>query len=149
MSMKKMKGKKEKDEIQELRGQLARALADYDNLQKRTEKEKQEWTKFANKDLVSKFLPIYDMILSAQKHLGDPGIAIVVSNFENILAEEGIEIIRPKVGEKFDEGLHEALDVDETDDPSKAGKISSLVLPGFKFKDGMIIRHAKVNVFRS
>ncbi len=140
---------KEKDDIQELRGQLARALADYDNLQKRTEKEKKEWVEFAKKSLVTKFLPIYDMILSAQKHLNDPGIAIVVSSFENVLAEEGIEIIRPKVGDNFNEEFHEALDVQQTDDPKKTGKISFLVLPGFKFKDGMVIRHAKVNVFRS
>jgi len=147
--MKKTKDKKEKDEVQELRGQLARALADYDNLQKRTEKEREEWTKIVSKSLVIKFLPIYDMILSAQKHLSDPGIAIVVSNFEAILAEEGIEIIRPKVGDQFDEGLHEALDAEETNDPTQAGRISALVLPGFKFKDGAVIRHAKVNVFRS
>lgn len=147
--MGKTKNKKEENKVQELRDQLARALADYDNLQKRTEKEREEWTRFASKSLVTKFLPIYDMILSAQKHLSDPGIAIVVSNFENILLEEGIEIIRPKVGDKFDENLHEALDAEETKDLEKVGKISSVVLPGFRFKDGMVIRHAKVNVFKS
>ena len=140
---------KEKEEIQKLREQLARALADYDNLQKRTEKEKEEWAKFANKGLITKLLPLYDMILSAQKHLNDSGIAIVLSTFEGILSDEGIEIIRPKVGDVFNEELHEAMDTDEVKDLDKQGKISSVILYGFKFRDGPVIRHAKVSVFKS
>ncbi len=146
---KRVKEKREEEEIQRLREQLARALADYDNLQKRTEKEKGEWTRLVSKNLVIKFLPVYDMILSAQKHLNDPGIAITISTFENILAEEGIEIIRPKVGDQFNEELHEALDVEQTKEDGKEGRVSAVILPGFRFKEGPVIRHAKVNVFKN
>ncbi len=146
--MKSTKTKEEKKEIEELKGQLDRDLEDYENLQKRIEKEKGEWIQFAKKSLITKFLPIYDMILSAQKHLNDTGIAMVVSNFDNILADEGVEIIRPKEGDDFNEEFHEAIDIQEVDDLNKAGKISTVILPGFRFKDGLVIRHAKVNVFK-
>ncbi|BCX14504.1 MAG: hypothetical protein KatS3mg088_187 [Patescibacteria group bacterium] len=144
--------KKKKDEevakkVEELTAQLARALADYDNLQKRVLKEKEEMAKSAAKRLIVKFLPVYDMLLAAQKHLEDTGIAITINSFEQVLADEGVEIIRPKEGDLFDASVCEAVEVEETDDKEKIGKIAEMVLPGFKFKDGPVIRYCKVKVF--
>lgn len=145
--------KKNKDEevtkkIEDLTEQLARALADYDNLQKRVLKEKEEMAKSAAKRLIVKFLPVYDMLLAAQKHLDDTGIAITINSFEQILADEGVEIIRPKEGDLFDASICEAVEVEETDNDEKAGKVAEIILPGFRFKDGSVIRYSKVKVFR-
>jgi len=86
-------------EVEELKNQLARALADYANLEKRVAKEKEEVLQDLTRKLIIKFLPIYDMLLSAQRHLDDTGMAITINSFEQILSDEGIEIIRPKPGE--------------------------------------------------
>ena len=52
-----MKDKKKKvknDESELLKNQLARALADYDNLKRRSEEEKLSWAKFSSLSIVSK-----------------------------------------------------------------------------------------------
>ena len=136
-------------ELEELKNQLARALADYANLEKRVTKEKEDVSQDVTRKLVVKFLPIYDMLLSAQRHLDDTGIAITINSFEQILSDEGIEIIRPKPGEDFNETICEAVEIQETDDKDRGGKIVEVILPGFKFKSGSVIRHCKVKVFRS
>lgn len=145
----KQKKDKKSKEIEELQNQLARALADYDNLEKRVKNEKEEIFRQAAKSLITKFLPIYDMLLAAQKHLDDTGVAITINSFEQILSEEGVELVRPKAGDVFDESLYEAVEVQETEDNNKIGKISEVILPGFKFKDGPVIRYAKVKVFKN
>jgi molecular chaperone GrpE len=136
-------------EVEELKNQLARALADYANLEKRVAKEKEEVLQDLTRKLIIKFLPIYDMLLSAQRHLDDTGMAITINSFEQILSDEGIEIIRPKPGDDFNETICEAVEVQETDDKDKVGKIVEVILPGFKFKNGSVIRHCKVKVFKS
>ena len=64
-----------------MKNQLARALADYDNLRKRVEGEKDAWEKIAASKVVLRLLPVLDMTLEAQKHLKDAGLAIVIGEF--------------------------------------------------------------------
>lgn len=141
----KVKDEKSKSaEVDGLRNQLARALADYDNLRKRTESEKALWIKFASQGLVAKLLPILDTIEVAQKHINDQGLAIAISQFKQVLGEEGLEEIKPGKGDRFDPNIHEAV---ESLKGGKHGEIAELVMPGWKFSDGMVIRVAKVKVF--
>lgn len=143
-----MKAKsKKKSLVVDLEGKLARALADYDNLRKRIEREKESFLRFANKGLITKFLAIYDMLDSAQKHAGDSGIAIILDEFKKVLRDEGVEEIRVIKGDVFDEELHEAVEAVEG---SKAnlGKIAGVLLSGWKFSEGQVIRPVKVKVFR-
>ena len=136
------------NELQELKNQLARALADYDNLRKRVEREREEVEGLAKATIVSRLLPIYDMIEGAQKHLKDSGLAITIDEFINVLKEEGIEKIPVKPGDKFDEELHEAIEVVDSsvDEKVKEGRISEVILSGWRLNNGPIIRHAKVKV---
>ena len=126
-----------------LRDQLARALADYDNLRKRVEREKEGFEKLANLRLVVKLLPVLDVLKEAQNHLKDQGVAITIGQFEDTLKQEGIEEIKVKVGNEFDPELMEAIEVV----PGKSDNmISEVSLPGYRFIDGPVIRHAKVKV---
>lgn len=129
-----------------LRVQLARALADYDNLRKRTEEEKGIWIKIATQNLVQKVLPIIDTLETAQTHLKDPGLAIAITQASDLLKEEGLEEINPKKDESFDPELHEAIDSEELS--GKAGKIVETLTKGWKFTDGMVVRYAKVKVYK-
>ena len=140
-------GKKEKikQEINELKNQLTRALADYDNLRKRVDRERSEMTKFASMGMVVRLLPICDMLSQAQKHLNDPGLAITINELENLLKEEGVEKINAAKGAKFDENLHETVEVTQG---SKKGVIEEEILTGWKFIDGPVVRHSKVKVSR-
>ena len=138
---------KESLEIGILKSQLARALADYDNLRKRTDEEKITWIKFATQRLVQDLLPTLDTLEVAQEHIQDSGLAIAINQFKEILGNEELVEIRPKAGEKFDENLEEAIEVME--DKEKDNQIAELVISGWRFVDGSVVRHAKVKVFKA
>ena len=144
----KLKAKESNPEVDTLKNQLARALADYDNLRKRVEREREEVGKMAKAMIVARLLPVYDMIEGAQKHLKDSGLAITIEEFTKILKEEGIEKIEVKSGDRFDEELHEAIEVIDSPTSQKENeeKIREVILSGWRLTDGPIIRHSKVRV---
>jgi len=128
----------------ELKNQLARALADYDNLIKRVERERQDLEKLAGFKIILKLLPVLDNLRSALAHLKDPGLAIALKDFEEALKSEGIEEIKTEAGSDFNHNLHEAVEVVSG---GQKGKIVEVVLPGWKFIQGPVIRHTKVKVY--
>jgi molecular chaperone GrpE len=132
-------------EAEDLKLQLARALADYDNLQKRIEKQKQEFTQIANLKLIARLLPIYDMLVGAQKHLKDPGIAMTIKEFEDVLLQEGVEKLVSKKGDVFDESKQEVVELVEGGERSK---IAEMIASGWKYKNGFIIRPERVKVYK-
>ena len=135
----------EKDQVKELKGQLARALADYDNLRRRVDREKEEDKGFASLTLIVKILPVLDMFEQAQGHLQDSGLAIAIKEFEEVLESEGIIRIDTRAGDDFDEELHEAVEVVKNSKKPK-GKIDEIVLDGWIIVDGPVIRYSKVKV---
>lgn len=141
------KGKKTADkihkELESVRTMLARALADYDNLNKRVDRERRDLIKIASVGVIIKLLPVIDNLESAQVHLKDQGLAISILEFKKVLNEEGLVEIKPKIGELFDENTMEAIEVvPGTSDNT----IAETILIGWKFEDGTIVRHAKVKV---
>lgn len=142
--MKKKPNVQNSSHAEELKNQLARALADYQNLTKRTDAEKEIWFKYSAQRVLLKLLPVLDNLESAQKHLQDQGLAIAITDFRNLFKEEGLEEIIPQPKSVFDHTFHEAID---SVPGGKTGEIAELVLPGWKFSDGKIIRYAKVKVF--
>src|SRR3989344_6736231 len=141
----KSKSKTQKNpEVEVLKASLARALADYDNLQKRVERDALEIGNRIRSQFAARLFPALEMLYNAQKHLNDPGLAVSISQFENIIREEGIEKIDPKSGDKFNEELHEAVDVIE--DESRVSTIAEVSELGWKFREGKTIKHAKVKV---
>ena len=135
---------KNKEIVEELKGQLARALADYDNLRKRTEEERQALYKYSSQRITARFLPIFDMFEAAQNHIGDSGLAIAIKECRDMLKEESINEIQAREGEQFDENTQDVVEVVEG---GQKGKIKEVVLKGYKYSDGYIIRHAKVKVY--
>jgi len=154
--MSKLKAQKSKVEdwaieLSMAKHQLARTLADYDNLRKRTEAEKELWASFSAEKVLIKLIPVLDMLESAQKHTQDSGLAIAIGEFRKIFAEEGIEEIVPKPGDIFDPELNEAV---ESVSGGKKGHVSEVLLSGWRFlgEKGLpagrqVIRPAKVKVY--
>lgn len=126
--------------IQETEGKYRRALADYQNLQRRTLDEKREWAKLSNKDLVLKLLPILDTLMLAEKHTKDQNFVLTVGQFLQVLRDEGIERIKT-VGETFDPLIMEVVDTREGEEH----KVLEEVKAGFKSGD-VILRPALVVV---
>lgn len=128
---------------QDLENKLKRALADYQNLQTRVEKQRSELIDFIKKDVIIKFLPILDNLERATKTMSDPGLQFVVKQFHKILEEEGLKIIGEK-GETFDPLKHECIDVVAGEE----NKVIEVLEKGFCLGE-KVVRVAKVKVGKS
>src|SRR3989344_8129725 len=114
----KSSGRKKSDQIKsleqrvtELEEQLARAVADYRNLEKRFEDEKREFVKFANRDLLLRLIPAFDTLVLAEKYVTDEGIKITIKHLQESLRDVGVEKIRCE-GEMFDPEKMEVVATD-------------------------------------
>jgi molecular chaperone GrpE len=132
-------------ELELVKGMLARSLADYDNLRKRTEREREDLSKVASIGIIVRLLPVLDSLEMAEKHLKDGGLAISIGEFKKILSEEGLNEIKPKAGDEFNEHEMEAIEVVPGE---RDNIISEVSLVGWKYSDGTVVRHAKVKVFK-
>lgn len=143
VEVKEKKEDKVHQELETVRGMLARALADYDNLSKRVERERQDLERLSSLGILVKLLPVLDNFESAQEHLKDAGLAIGLGEFKKVLSEEGLNEIVPSVGDKFDENTMEAIEVVAGE---RDNIVSEVILTGWKFEDGSVVRYAKVKV---
>ena len=132
-----------KKEIETLTDSWKRALADYQNLQRRCEQEKVEYTQYASRVLVVKLLLVLDYLEKAQDHLKDEGLNLAVGELKKILTEEGLAEIEVQEKE-FNPQEMEAVEVTEG---GEEGKVAESVAKGYALK-GKIIRPAKVKVFK-
>ena len=93
-----------------------RAKADYLNLKKQTDKEKQEIARFAVAQTVMRFLPIYDNLARALKHIPvkdqdqewAKGLNHIRKLYEDALKAMGLMLI-PTIGHPFDHARHHAV----------------------------------------
>ena len=129
-----------KQKAEECENSYKRALADYQNLQKRTSEERINWLKIANKDLLLRLLPILDTLMLAHKHTGSEEIKVGVNQFVDTLKAEGVTRIET-VKKDFDPEFMEALEVVEGED----GKVLDEVRAGFMIHD-KLLRAAQVKV---
>jgi len=100
-----------------------RALADYENLKKQTQKEKEEFVKFATLNFLISLMPIYDHLKLSFNHLPESlkdnswvkGIEQIKNQMQEVLKFNGVEEIEPKIGDDFNPEIHEAV-AEPTDD---------------------------------
>lgn len=115
-----------KSQATELENQLKRALADYDNLKKRLEKERGEIVKFANEVLLLKVLGIID------------GLELALGQFWQLLREEEVEEIKVKPGDKFNPEVMEAVG-------GEGEEVEQILSRGYKLHN-RVIRPARVKL---
>lgn len=139
--------KVERDECEEFKKRAGewedkykRALADYHNLVKRAQDEKTDWGRFANKELLLRFLPVFDTLMLATKHSEDQTLKVTAQQFLDVLRTEGVERIKT-TGEEFDPHLMEVIDTIEGDE----GKVIEEVRAGYLLHD-KLLRVAQVRV---
>ncbi len=127
---------------------LQRLKAEFDNYRKRTEKEKQELSKFVEGNLIQKIIPILDDLerllqSGSQDNSLMEGCRLIYENINSILNELGLEAFT-KVGDMFDPGKHDAIAVHKASEEFN-NKIMSISQKGYIFNN-RILRHAKVEV---
>lgn len=102
--------------IEELTGQLARAIADLQNFKRRSEEEKASFVKFANLELLKTILPILDNLDRSVTHLPEElkdnewtkGMLHIHDDLIKTFEKLGIKKIET-VGSKLDPVKHEAM----------------------------------------
>lgn len=136
-------------ELAALRDANLRLGAEFQNLRKRLNREKEEVVLYANEKLLENILPILDDFersLSAENNSMETfrkGIELIYKNFLEVLEKEGVKPIKA-VGEPFDHNLHDALMMTEKEGV-ESGTIVEEVMKGYYYKD-KVLRHAKVIV---
>jgi len=128
------------EKIIDLENKWKRALADYDNLEKRVVKEKEDFVNFSKSCLIIKVLGILDDLERCQRHLRDEGLYLIVNRLKEVLNSEGVEEIEV-LGKNFDPKLMEAVEVAK----GKKNKILKVALKGYLLNK-KVIRPAKVKV---
>lgn len=90
-----------------------RALADYQNLEKRVVSQRAAQARLAAKDLLISLLPIFDSLHEAVLHLKDEGLSLVFKQLMKVLKDNGVRKIETK-GKRFDPNIMEAVEVVES-----------------------------------
>ncbi len=143
--------KKQVEELLALKDRWMRQAADYENAKKRLQKEKDDFVKFANQNLISGLLPILrdlDRVMrhgEKQNQQKDPvvvGVELVIKQFEKFLETNGVKRIE-SVGKTFDPHIHEAVNYVPSDKPAET--VIEEAEPGYFYHD-RLIKPAKVVV---
>lgn len=141
-------------ERDDLLGRLQRLAADYQNYQKRAQKDNSQARDFANESLVKELLPVLDDMERAIAAAGeadedDPflaGMKMVHDNMLNVLMRFGLEPI-VATGETFNPEFHSALMQQPTDEVEPMTVLQE-VQKGYTLK-GRALRPAGVIVSKA
>ena len=126
--------------VEELENQWKRALADYQNLEKRISREQEDFIRFANEGLLDKILNVFDNLERACRAKEDRGLTMIKNEFWEVLSSEGVEKIKTE-GEIFDPHLMDALELA----PGRKNYVVEEVSPGYLYR-GKCLRPARVKV---
>jgi len=130
---------------------LLRLQADFDNYKKRLEKDKIEFIKFANEEIIAEILKIIDdfeRAVEAGKTKHDfgalyKGIEMIHKDFKEFLKQKGLKEIEAE-GKPFNPNEHEAMMQEETDKHPEDYIVEEFQ-KGYTF-NGRVIRPSKVKV---
>jgi len=130
---------------------LARQQAEFENLRKRTEREKQDFREYAVADTLRSLLPILDNFNLALRVQGNnedlrKGVELIRKQMEDALTKLGLQAV-PALGEPFDPRLHEAIEVVESAE-AKDNHVVEELQTGYRFKE-RLLRPAMVRVARN
>lgn len=132
-----------KKQISDLEEKWKKALADYQNLEKRVENQRKDWAGLAAKELVLKLLSVGDNLNLAAQHLKDQGLDLAVKHFWQVLESEGLKKIEVE-GRDFNPYEMECVEVVEG---GHEGKVAEEVRSGYYLK-GKVLRVAQVRVYK-
>ena len=135
------------DSFDSVNGQFKRALADYQNLEKRIAEGRSEMNSWAVNDLMRQIAQVMHYFDQAFKGVTEDeqksgwfkGVQMATLQLRQVLQNQGLEEI--ETDGQFDPSSHEAVDTKEGED----GKILEVVEKGYKL-NGKILKPARVVV---
>lgn len=130
---------------------LRRLKAEFENYKKREEKQRVEFIKFANENLVRELLPVLDSLELALNGVQTShklesfleGVELIRKQLEDILVKNGLVTIQT-VGKPFDPKVHEAIMQVESDEFPE-DTVTQELRKGYMLNE-KVIRPAQVSV---
>lgn len=143
--------RKQQEEARKNYDLYLRALADVENIKKRSGREREEYLKYANVSIIKKLLPIIDDLHRAIEMASttrdiealSKGVEMTANSLDELLRGEGVEPIE-SVGKPFDPQYHQALTVEPSDEHPENTVIEQLQT-GYMMHD-RVIRPSLVKV---
>lgn len=139
------------EENSRLKDQALRAMAEAENLRKRTEREIEENTKYAVTGFARDLIQVLENLHRAEASIPETeetksyreGITLTRKELEKIFEKNGIRRIEP-VGEKFDHNFHQAVTQLENTEV-EPGTVLQVLQAGYVIRD-RLLRPAIVTV---
>lgn len=143
--------KKLRDENTQLKDQLLRKVAEFDNYRKRTERDFYDRVQNANERLINSLLPVIDDFERSLDHARDAnnteslleGVELVYKKMYALLEKEGLKPL-VAIGQDFDPDKHDAL-MQVDSEEHESGKIVDEHLKGYQLNE-KVLRHSQVIV---
>lgn len=130
-------------QVDEWKAKYLRALADYQNLERRSQEDKEQVRTFAAEIILTRLLPVLDTLGKAQHHLKDAGLDLAIRELWAVVEEQGVTKIEAK-GKVFNP--HEMECIETVEGPEN--QVVEETLPGYMFR-GKVLRVAHVKVGKS
>jgi len=140
-----------KRELDDKQDRLLRALAEMDNMRRRSQRDREEFTRYATESLLRDLIPIvdnFDRALAAARTNRDAakvveGVELIQRELLRVLERAGVKRYSA-LGQPFDPTRHEATArVVSTD--AKPNTVVAEILPGYLLHD-RVLRAAQVAV---
>ncbi len=128
------------EKYEQTENKYKRALADYQNLEKRVRDERIGLIQGANKDLLLRLLPVLDTLFLASQHSNDQSLKVSIQLFLDTLKGEGVQKIEA-IGQEFDPSLMEAVGTEK----GKGGVVLHETRVGYMLNE-KLLRPAQVIV---
>lgn len=128
-------------EAEEYKAKYLRALADYQNFERRMQEQRVEWIKSANKTLILKLLSFLDDLDRAELFIKDQNLVHVKNTFFKTLKGEGLEEIE-LVNMEYNPETAEVVNMVEG---TQDGMVVEVLRKGYRY-NGQIVRVAQVTV---
>ncbi len=139
----------ERSRAEDYYDRMVRLQADFENFRRRTQKEKEEFYKYASEQLIIALLPVLDNFQRALEVKDDDprkvveGVEMIYRQIEDVLQKEGLERIAAQ-GEQFDPTRHEAV-MQEPAGENPDNTVTQEFRCGYCLK-GKVVRPAMVKV---
>jgi len=138
--------------IKEVDDKYLRLSAEFDNYRKRTMKEKADFAKFADEEVMLKLLPViddFDRAIQSIENVEDikfmkDGLILIYNKFSDFLKQNNIQEIEA-IHKDFDTDCHEAITKIPAPDKKLKGKVVDVIEKGYTL-NGKVIRYSKVVV---
>lgn len=140
-------------EIADLKDQLLRSAAEFENLKRRTVRDVENAHKFGTEKLISDLFPVIDSLEKAIETAQDvegaeaiaEGVELSLKLFMDSLSRNGLSTVDP-LGMPFDPSLHEALAVVPNEN-AEPNSVMEVIQKGFTLNE-RLVRAAKVVVVK-